>query len=72
MLKDKRGDQVNLTPRQREVVQLIAEGRSMKEVASILNITPRTVAFHKYRLMAQLRIRTTAELVQYAVKHHIV
>jgi DNA-binding CsgD family transcriptional regulator len=41
-------------------------------VASILNITPRTVAFHKYRLMAQLRIRTTAELVQYAVKHHIV
>jgi len=72
MLKDKRGDQVSLTPRQREVVQLIAEGRSMKEVASILNITPRTVAFHKYRLMAQLRIRTTAELVQYAVKHHIV
>ena len=61
-----------LTPRQREVLQLIAEGRSMKEVASLLNMTPRTVAFHKYRMMEQLKVKTTAELVQYAVKHHIV
>jgi DNA-binding NarL/FixJ family response regulator len=61
-----------LTGRQREVVQLIAEGRSMKEVATILHITPRTVAFHKYRIMDQLKIRTTAELIQFAVKHHIV
>jgi DNA-binding NarL/FixJ family response regulator len=61
-----------LTPRQREVIQLIAEGRSMKEVAAILKITPRTVAFHKYRLMKQLRTRTTAELIQYAIKRHIV
>ena len=61
-----------LTPRQREIVQLIAEGRSMKEVGALLNITPRTVAFHKYRVMEQLSLKTTAELIQYAVKHHIV
>ena len=61
-----------LTPRQREVLQLLAEGRSMKDVASVLNLTPRTVAFHKYRMMEQLNVKSTAELVQYAVKHHIV
>jgi DNA-binding NarL/FixJ family response regulator len=61
-----------LTPRQREVLQLLAEGRSMKEVASVLNLTTRTVAFHKYRMMEQLKVKTTAELIQYAVKHHIV
>jgi DNA-binding NarL/FixJ family response regulator len=61
-----------LTPRQREILQLIAEGRSMKEIASALNVTPSTVAFHKYRMMRQLRVSSTAELVQYAVKHHIV
>jgi len=61
-----------LTPRQREVLQLLAEGHSMKEVATVLNLTPRTVAFHKYRMMEQLRVKTTAELIQYAVKHHIV
>ena len=62
----------DLTPRQREVLQLLAEGRSMKEVASLLSLTPRTVAFHKYRIMEQLKIKSSAELVQYAVKHHIV
>ena len=51
-----------LTPRQREVLQLLAEGRSMKEVASVLNLTPRTVAFHKYRMMEQLKVKSTAEL----------
>ena len=61
-----------LTSRQIEVLQLLAEGHSMKEVASILNLTPRTVAFHKYRMMEQLNVKSTAELVQYAVKHHIV
>jgi DNA-binding NarL/FixJ family response regulator len=61
-----------LTPRQREVLQLLAEGRSMKEVASVLNLAPRTVAFHKYRMMEQLRVKSTAELIQYAVKHHVV
>jgi DNA-binding NarL/FixJ family response regulator len=62
----------DLTPRQREVLQLLAEGRSMKAVASVLNLTPRTVAFHKYRMMEQLNVKSTAELIQYAVKHHIV
>ena len=50
----------------------IAEGRSMKEVAAVLHIAPRTVAFHKYRVMEQLNVKTTAELIQYAIKHHIV
>jgi len=61
-----------LTSRQREVLQLLAEGHSMKEVASLLNLTPRTVAFHKYRMMEQLKVKSTAELIQYAVKRHIV
>jgi DNA-binding NarL/FixJ family response regulator len=61
-----------LTPRQREVLQLLAEGRSMKEVATVLNLAPRTVAFHKYEMMKQLGITSTAELIQYAVRHHIV
>jgi len=60
-----------LTARQREVVQLLAEGKSMKEVASVLKLTPRTVAFHKYRVMQELHLETTAELIQYAIKTHI-
>ena len=62
----------DLTPRQREVLQLLAEGHSMKQIASVLNISPRTVAFHKYEMMLHLKVETTAELVQYAVRHHIV
>jgi len=61
-----------LTPRQREVLQLLAEGRSMKEVGNILNVAPRTVAFHKYKMMEQLRLKTSAELVQFAVKQGVV
>lgn len=61
-----------LTQRQREILQLLAEGRSMKEVATALALTPRTVAFHKYRLMEQLRLKTSADLIQYAIKHGIV
>ena len=61
-----------LTSRQREVLQLLAEGHSMKEVAKLLNLTPRTVAFHKYRMMEQLNVKSTAELIQYAVRRHIV
>jgi DNA-binding NarL/FixJ family response regulator len=61
-----------LTLRQREVLQLLAEGRSMKEVGAILDVTPRTVAFHKYRMMEQLRLKTSAELVQFAVKQGVV
>jgi DNA-binding NarL/FixJ family response regulator len=61
-----------LTSRQREVLQLLAEGKSMKEAADILNVTPRTIAFHKYSIMARLGLETGAELVQYAVKHGLV
>jgi DNA-binding NarL/FixJ family response regulator len=61
-----------LTPRQREVLQLLAEGNSMKQVAAVLNLTPRAVAFHKYRMMEQLNLKSTAELIRYAVRHHIV
>ena len=60
-----------LTPRQREVVQLLAEGKSMKEVADVLNVTPRTVAFHKYRIMEELSLKTTADLIQFAIKSGI-
>ena len=60
------------TPRQRQVIQLLAEGRSMKETADLLNITMRTVASHKYRVMELLQIKTSAELIRYAVKHRIV
>lgn len=60
-----------LTPRQREVLQLVAEGKSMKEIAQILNISVRTVEFHKNGIMAELGFRTTAELTRYALDHGI-
>jgi DNA-binding NarL/FixJ family response regulator len=58
-----------LTARQREVLQLLAEGRAMKEIADLLQITTRTVAFHKYTIMEQLGLKTNTELVQYSVEH---
>ncbi len=61
-----------LTPRQREVLQLIAEGRTMKEVASILSISPRTAESHKYEIMQALGVETTAALIQYAVRAKLV
>jgi DNA-binding NarL/FixJ family response regulator len=57
-----------LSAREREVLQLLAEGKSMKEVAALLDISPRTVEFHKYRIMELLRVKTNAELVQQAIK----
>jgi len=60
-----------LTERQREVLQLLAEGKSMKEVGSVLNLTTRTVAFHKYRIMQVLHAHSNAELVRYAIKKHV-
>jgi DNA-binding NarL/FixJ family response regulator len=65
------GHALALTARQREVLQLLAEGRSMKEVATILSVSARTVAFHKYRIMERLDIKTTAELIQFAIREHI-
>ncbi len=61
-----------LTERQREVLQLLAEGKCMKEAAAILNIATRTVAFHKYRIMEVLNVKSSAELVQYAMRNHLI
>lgn len=61
-----------LTDRQREVLQLSAEGKVMKEVGAILHVTTRTVAYHKYRIMEVLGARSSAELVKYAVRKNIV
>src|SRR5436190_1405553 len=62
----------DLTLRQKEVLQLLAEGRSMKEAALLLHIAPRTIDFHKYTLMSQLRLKNNAELVQLAMRSAIV
>jgi DNA-binding NarL/FixJ family response regulator len=61
-----------LTQRQREVLQLLAEGKVMKEVSNILHMSTRTVAYHKYRMMEVLGAKSTAELVKYAIRNHIV
>jgi len=62
----------SLTPRQREILQLLAEGRSAKEIAVALGISPRTVEFHKYQMMESLEIQSSAELTHFAIKHGIV
>jgi DNA-binding NarL/FixJ family response regulator len=61
-----------ISPRQREILQLLAEGKSGKEIAFILDISTRTVEHHKYRMMEQLNIKTSAELIQYAIRHGII
>jgi DNA-binding NarL/FixJ family response regulator len=61
-----------VTPRQREVLQLLAEGKSMKQAADVLHLSPRTIAFHKYQMMQELGLKSTASLIQYAVKNHVV
>jgi DNA-binding NarL/FixJ family response regulator len=61
-----------LTPRQREILQLVAEGRAAKEIADTLAISSRTVEFHKYQMMETLQLHTNAELVHFAIKHGIV
>lgn len=63
---------LGITGRQREVLQLLAEGKSVKEVAAILNLSPRTVETHKYNIMDETGVRTMAELVQYAIKHGLI
>jgi len=70
---EKAGDPIAaLTPRQREVLQLLAEGRSAKEIASRLAISARTVEFHKYQIMESLNLHTNAELTHFAIKHGLV
>ena len=62
----------SLTPRQRQVLQLLAEGRSMKEAAYLLNLTTRTVAFHKYKIMASLGMRSNYELLRLAIRERLI
>jgi DNA-binding NarL/FixJ family response regulator len=61
-----------LTPRQREIIQLLVEGRSAKEIAEALGISARTVEFHKYQMMSTLQLHNSAELIHFAIKHGIV
>jgi DNA-binding NarL/FixJ family response regulator len=63
---------VSLTPRQREILQLVAEGRSAKEIASTLSISTRTVEFHKYQMMETLGLHTNADLIHFAIKHGLI
>jgi DNA-binding NarL/FixJ family response regulator len=69
--QNKFNDEKHITQRQSEVLQLLAEGMSMKEVANIIDITPATVAFHKYKMMETLNIKTNAGLFKYAIKHQM-
>lgn len=64
-------DPVSLTPRQREVLRLLADGKRMKEIAAILGLSTRTVETHKYEMMQALGLGSTAELVRYAIKHDL-
>jgi DNA-binding NarL/FixJ family response regulator len=66
------GSQSVLTPRQREILQLVAEGRTAKEIAGILNVSAQTVAFHKHQIMENLERHTTAELTKYAIQEGLV
>lgn len=70
--KDQRDELTRLTVRQREVLQLLAEGHSAREIASMMNISSRTVEYHKYRMMEDLGMKTVAELIRYAVDKGIV
>jgi len=65
-------DGIGLTGREREVLQLLAEGKIIKEIAGILNVSPRTVEFHKNNIVAKTGLRTTAELARYAARHGLV
>ena len=68
----KSGGAEDLTVRQREVLQLLVEGRTAKEIANVLNISPRTVEFHKAQILEQLNLQNTADLIRYALTHGIV
>jgi len=69
---DRKKRAAELTSRQKEILQLIAEGKAPKEIAAMLHVSPRTVEFHKYRIMEAIGVRTIAELTRYAVNHGIV
>jgi DNA-binding NarL/FixJ family response regulator len=61
-----------LTARQREVLRVLAEGHTMKEAAELLQVTPRTVAFHKYRIMEEFGLKSNSELVKFALREKII
>jgi DNA-binding NarL/FixJ family response regulator len=65
-------EEKRITKRQSEILQLLAQGLSMKQVASVIDVRPGTVAFHKYRMMETLNITTNAELLGYALKHQMI
>ena len=72
-IRDPRPDRKReLTSRQREVLQLLAEGRTMKETADELHVTPRTIAFHKYRIMELFGLKTNSDLVKFAMKERVI
>jgi DNA-binding NarL/FixJ family response regulator len=62
----------HLTSRQREVLQLLAEGRTMKEAADVLHVTPRTIAFHKYKIMDEFGLKTNSDLLRFAMKERLI
>jgi len=64
--------QKELTSRQREVLQLLAEGRTMKETADELHVTPRTIAFHKYRIMEDFGLKNNSDLVKFAIRERVI
>lgn len=64
-------EEKRITTRQSEILQLLAEGMSMKEVAGVIDVKPGTVAFHKYRMMQTLKLKTNAQLLEYAIKRHM-
>ena len=70
-VQERREESSHLTKRQREVLQLLTEGYLAKEIASTLNISTRTVEYHKYQMMKDVGIKTVADLIRYAVKHNI-
>jgi DNA-binding NarL/FixJ family response regulator len=71
-IRDPQLEHKELTSRQREVLKLLAEGRTMKQTADELHVTPRTVAFHKYKIMEEFGLKTNSDLVKLALREHIV
>jgi DNA-binding CsgD family transcriptional regulator len=61
-----------LTARQRDVLRLLAEGRTMREAAEILDITPRTIAFHKYRIMQEFELKNNLDLIKFAIRERVI
>jgi DNA-binding NarL/FixJ family response regulator len=72
-VRDPRDDsEKGLTPRQRQVLQLLAEGRTMTETADVLHLSPRTVAFHKYKIMEEFGLKTNSDLVRFAIRERVI